>query len=68
VDELTDQILVETDTAKRDELIRQAFQLAYDDIAYIPLHQQGLAWGKSDRVTLKQRADNVFMMYHVNIK
>ena len=36
-----------------------------DDVAYIPLHQQGLAWGKKDTVSVEQRADNQFMMYHV---
>ena len=68
VDALTAQVLGENDANKRDELIRQAYKLTTDDVAYIPLHQQGLAWGKSDKVDLKQRADNQFMLYYVNVK
>jgi len=68
VDALTGKILTETDTAKRDEMIRQAYKLVLEEFGYIPLHQQGLAWGKHDNVTLAQRADNQFMMYYVNIK
>jgi peptide/nickel transport system substrate-binding protein len=66
VDELAKQILVENYPEKRDDLIAEAFKISTDEVAYIPLHQQGLAWGVSDKVDLKQRADNQFMMYHVN--
>jgi peptide/nickel transport system substrate-binding protein len=45
VEELTDQIAVEIDEAKRNLLIREAFQIHKDDVAHIPLHQQALAWG-----------------------
>jgi peptide/nickel transport system substrate-binding protein len=41
--------------------------LTVGEIAYIPLHQQGLAWGKKDSIDLKQRADNEFMIYHVRV-
>ncbi len=62
-DELADKVLVETDKAKRDELMKQAFKIAYDDFAYIPLHQQALAWGVSRKVKLTQRADNSVLLY-----
>ncbi|MFV2093397.1 MAG: ABC transporter substrate-binding protein, partial [Hyphomicrobiales bacterium] len=68
VDALTAQVLGENDAKKRDLLIRDAYRITTDEVAYIPLHQQGLAWGKSDKVDLKQRADNQFMLYYVNIK
>ena len=67
VDALIDKILVETDTTKRDAMIRDAYQMTTDEVAHIPLHQQGLAWGKKKTVDLKQRADNQFMLYYVNI-
>jgi peptide/nickel transport system substrate-binding protein len=66
-DDLTDKVLSETDEAKRDVMIRDAYRMSVDDIAYIPLHQQGLAWGKKTSVSLKQRADNQFMLYHVKM-
>jgi len=65
VDQLTDEILGENDPTKRDGLIAKAFKLAFDDVNHIPLHQQGLAWGVSDNITVKQRADNQFMFYYV---
>ncbi|MEM9223265.1 MAG: ABC transporter substrate-binding protein [Pseudomonadota bacterium] len=66
VDELADKILAENDPAKRDEYIAQAYTIINDEVGHIPLHQQGLAWGKASDVDLVQRADNQFMLYHVN--
>ena len=51
VEALTDQIVVEIDKDKRNELIREAFQIHKDDVGHIPLHQQALAWGvRTDKV------------------
>jgi peptide/nickel transport system substrate-binding protein len=63
LDEITANVLVESDTAKRDQLIKQAFEIEQKDFGYIPLHQQALAWGVSKKVTLKQRADNQVLLY-----
>ena len=63
VDALTDKVLVETDTAKRDQMIKQAFEIVMKDYGYIPLHQQALAWGVSKKVKLTQRADNQVLLY-----
>jgi len=42
--------------------------MTIDDVAYLPLHQQALAWGVSNNVQLKQRPDNEFKWRHVVIK
>ncbi|NRG17246.1 ABC transporter substrate-binding protein [Rhizobiales bacterium] len=60
VDELSAQILSENDPEKRDQLIYDAFKLTTEEVSHIPLHQQGLAWGVSEKVDLVQRADNQF--------
>ncbi|MBC6405790.1 MAG: ABC transporter substrate-binding protein [Rhodospirillales bacterium] len=65
VDALTAQILVETDADKRNDLIRQAYALTTGDTAYIPLHQQGLAWGVREGTNVVQRADNQVMLYRI---
>ena len=65
LDALTDQVLVEVDTAKRNGLIKQAFQIGFDDYGYIPLHQQSLAWGVAKSVKLTQRADNSVLLYWI---
>jgi peptide/nickel transport system substrate-binding protein len=63
LDELTDKVLQEADTAKRDLLIKEAYEIAIKDYGYIPLHQQALAWGVSKKVKLTQRADNQVLLY-----
>jgi len=62
-DELADKVLLELDTAKRDLLIKQAWEISMKDWAYVPLHQQALAWGVSKKVKLTQRADNQVLLY-----
>ena len=68
VDRLAARIQSETDKAQRDSLISQAWQIIYDDLAHIPLHQQRLAWGVRDGVTVAQRPDNVFSWRHVRME
>ena len=51
------------DTAKRDLLIKEAYEIVGKDFGYIPLHQQALAWGVSKKVKLSQRADNQVLLY-----
>jgi peptide/nickel transport system substrate-binding protein len=58
LDKLTVAIQGETDKAKRNELIKQAFKVHQADIGHLPLHQQSLAWGVSKKVDLVQMADN----------
>ncbi|MEM0908755.1 MAG: ABC transporter substrate-binding protein [Pseudomonadota bacterium] len=65
VNELTDKILSENDPKARDAMIAEAYTMMNDDVSHVPLHQQGLAWGKASDVNLVQRADNQFMFYHV---
>ena len=33
-------------------MIKEAFQITFDEYGYIPLHQQALAWGVSNKVKL----------------
>lgn len=68
VDTLTDQVLTETDATKRTKLIHDAWAITTAELAYIPLHQQAVAWGVSTKVSLKQRADNQFIWRHVKMQ
>ncbi|MBV9532139.1 MAG: ABC transporter substrate-binding protein [Bradyrhizobium sp.] len=63
LDALADKILVESDTPKRDQMIKQAYEIETKDYGYIPLHQQALAWGVSKKVKLTQRPDNQVLLY-----
>ena len=70
VEELTDQIAVTVDEAKRNGLIREAFQIHQDDVGHVPLHQQALAWGiRSDSVEkVWQRPFNDVDLRYVQMK
>jgi peptide/nickel transport system substrate-binding protein len=37
-------------------------------VGHIPLHQQPLSWGVSDRVNVNQRPDNVLDLRYVVVK
>lgn len=65
VDDLTAKILVENDPEKRDQLISEAFRISNEEVSHIPLHQQSLAWGVSDKLDVVQRADNQFKFRYV---
>jgi peptide/nickel transport system substrate-binding protein len=68
VDELTQKIQSETDKAKRDAMIKEAFKLHSEDIGHLPLHQQALAWGVSRKVDLVQLADNFMPFKWITVK
>ncbi len=58
LDELTAKISSETDQAKRNAMIAEAFKIHQDDVGHLPLHQQALAWGMRKNVELVQLPDN----------
>jgi len=68
VDDLTKKIQVETNPQQRNAMIREAFIQHADDIGHIPLHQQALAWGVSDKVKVVQRADNYMLFKWMSVK
>jgi len=68
VDELTSKIQSETDQAKRNEYIREAFKIHQDDVGHIPLHQQALAWGSSSKVSLVQLPNNYMGFKWITLK
>jgi peptide/nickel transport system substrate-binding protein len=64
VEELIKAVLVENDKTKRNELIKQAYDIGQvQDWGYVPLHQQALAWGVSNKIKVVQRADNQILFY-----
>jgi peptide/nickel transport system substrate-binding protein len=68
-DELVDRIAQETDQKKRDALIHDAWKIAIDEVAYIPLHQQTIAWSARDTIAhLEPHAGNEFLWWYVQMK
>jgi peptide/nickel transport system substrate-binding protein len=66
-DELTDKIAVETDLARRQELINEATKIHSDEVGHIPLHQQTVVWAARQNITLQQMADNYFPLRLVRV-
>jgi len=56
------KVQTETDQARRDAMIREAFEVHAADVGHIPLHQQALAWAVKKDVEIVQLADN-FMFF-----
>jgi peptide/nickel transport system substrate-binding protein len=68
VDELTKKVDVELDEAKRREMMVDAFAIARDDVAWLPLHQQPLSWAVRDNVEVVQTADDLLRLWYARIK
>jgi peptide/nickel transport system substrate-binding protein len=68
IDTLLDQILVETDKAKRQSEIIAASKILHDDAAFLPLHQQNVVWAARNDIELQQLADNSFPLRYVRVK
>jgi peptide/nickel transport system substrate-binding protein len=68
IDALTDQIAVENDPAKRNAMIEQATTILQQDVGYIPLHQQVIAWAARSNIELTQLADDYFPLRMVRVK
>ena len=68
IDTLTGQIQTELDGERRNALIREALQVARDDVAYIPIFQQMIVWAARDNIDMVQQADNYFPLRHVRVR
>jgi peptide/nickel transport system substrate-binding protein len=68
LDDLIDTIGVETDQAKRMEMIRQSIQILQKDLPTIPLHQQVIVWAAKKTIDVAQPADNFFPYRLVHVK
>lgn len=67
VDQLIDQIKVETDEAKRTEAIHQVLKIHADEVGHIPLHDQVIPWAMAKNVNVVHRADNRLTAHWVTI-
>ncbi|HUN50626.1 MAG TPA: hypothetical protein VMU42_05900, partial [Candidatus Sulfotelmatobacter sp.] len=67
-DQLTDAIAVETDKAKRYQMIDQANELLKEQVPVIPLHQQVVVWAMRKNIDVTPMADNEFPLRLVTVK
>jgi peptide/nickel transport system substrate-binding protein len=67
-DALVQQLKGETDTAKRQAMIIEAFKLHNDNIYHLPMHLQIIPWAMQKNVSVVHRADNWLEVPWVTIK
>ncbi len=67
-DKLLDDIKVETDPARRQDMITQASKILHDDAAFLPLQQQTVVWATKKNIVLQQLADDSFPLRFVTVK
>lgn len=57
IDKLARAASVELDEAKRVGMLKDAFRITHDQVLYLPLHQQPVAWAMSKEVEIPQFPD-----------
>ena len=67
VDELTAAMGVETDIAKRNELIAEAWDIVQDNVPYLPLHHQVVNQASKSNVDVHARINNEPLFYFANV-
>ena len=63
VDELVKKIAVELDETKRVEMMKEAFAIAEEEVAWLPLHQQPMSWATRDNVDVVQMPDDLLRLW-----
>jgi peptide/nickel transport system substrate-binding protein len=58
LDDLIDQIKVETDTKKRDALLKESLEITRDQYYYVPLHYQMRPWAMKQGVGIAYSIDD----------
>ena len=67
LDGVIEAAISEGNKAKRDALLARSQQILYDQIYFIPLHQQPLSWGVRSGVHVVQRPDDALLWKYVTI-
>ncbi len=68
MDALIDQAKVETDGAKRQALINEAFRMERDNIHHIPLHRRMSPWASRANVEVAHRPDSWLEVRWVSVR
>lgn len=67
IDALLPLVQQEIDTTARQEMLDEIAGILQEDMAYVPLYTEPLAWAARDGIGLVQRPDNFFMLRWVTV-
>lgn len=65
---MTRKAAVELDEPKRLAQMVEAFKIARNDVAFLPLHQQPVAWAMKNAVDVPQFADEYVRLWFARMK
>lgn len=68
IEQLTRLAAVELDEPKRRSMLVEAMKIARDTVAYIPLHQQPVAWAAKAGVEVPQFPDEYVRLWFAKVK
>jgi peptide/nickel transport system substrate-binding protein len=68
IEDLTRKAAVELDEPKRRAMLVEALKIARDTVAYIPIHQQPVAWAVRDGVEVPQFPDEYVRLWFAQVK
>jgi peptide/nickel transport system substrate-binding protein len=68
LDELTEAIEGEMDSAKRNAMIHEAVKVIQDEVLAIPLHRQVIPWVSRAGVTVSHQPSNFMTYQWVTVK
>jgi len=68
MDAIFKKLTSESDAKVRDPLIKQVWNKVHEDVIYIPLHLQNLAWGLRRGIKAVQRPDDVVVLNYVTVQ
>ncbi|WP_019953934.1 ABC transporter substrate-binding protein [Yoonia vestfoldensis] len=68
IDALLPLVQQEIDTSTRQAMLDEIAGILQDDMAYVPLYTEPLAWAARDGIDLVQRPDNFFMLRWVTVE
>lgn len=68
IEELTRKAAVELSEEKRRSMLIEALKVARDTVAYIPLHQQPVAWAMRDGIDVPQFPDEYVRLWFAKVK
>jgi peptide/nickel transport system substrate-binding protein len=68
LDELTQAATAELDEPKRLAMLTEALKIARDEMYFVPLHQQPVAWAMTDRVEVPVFADEYVRLWFAKVQ
>ena len=68
IDDLTRRAAVELDEGKRRALLTEALKITHDDVVYLPLHQQPVAWGARANVDVVNFPDEYVRLWFAKVR